>query len=238
MIIRLLLLISFSVHAFDHTHQKWDQFLAKVVTQSGHQSLVDYKKAKRLKSELDVYLKELEKLKQSEYKSFTQEKKLALLINLYNAYTVDLIIKHYPVKSIKKIGPWYSSPWRIDFIPFLGMKVSLDHIEHGLIRKKFKEPRIHFAVNCASIGCPSLYKEAFVYSKLGKQLDAAAVNFMNNPKKNYLKGSTMYLSKIFDWYGEDFENAGGLASFIKKYYKLPNEYEIEFLDYDWKLNDL
>jgi hypothetical protein len=206
-----------------------------VTTISKRQTYVDYKKVKRLRIQLAKYLDILAAVDKQAYEQFSQQQKLAYLINLYNAFTIDLVARNYPVKSIKKIGPWYSTPWKMKFIKFQGEKVSLDYIEHDIIRTKFKEPRIHFAVNCASIGCPSLAIDAFTGDKLDAQLEQVAINFITNRNKNYLQGNTLYLSKIFDWYGGDF---GDVKKFVGKYIKLPNKLEIEYNDYDWKLNGL
>jgi hypothetical protein len=118
--------------------------------------------------------------------------------------------------------------------------MSLDNIEHDTIRKKFNEPRIHFAVNCASIGCPSLLQEAFVAENLENQLNMAAKNFLQNKSKNYVKANTLHLSKIFKWYGGDFDKKyGGFKSYIIKSLNLSgNDYDVEFNEYDWNLNEL
>ena len=121
--------------------------------------------------------------------------------------------------------------------------MSLDDIEHGTIRKNFKEPRIHFAVNCASIGCPSLLQEAFVANKLETQLKSASDNFLNNKLKNFVKGNTLHLSKIFKWYGDDFKqykgsHEKGFVNYIVKELKLTGKYNYEIEDYDWKLNKI
>ena len=242
------LFISFNFFAgnafadFDHTHEKWNQILKQYTTKNGNQVYFKYNELKKNEGVLSSYLNELESLKKEKFNTFNQDQKLAFWINAYNAYTIQIILNHYPVKSIKDISSgWLSSgPWKKDFINLFGTKISLDNIEHDTIRKEFDEPRIHFAVNCASIGCPSLLQEAFVGANLDNQLDRAADNFLQNKSKNYVKGNTLHLSKIFKWYGGDFDQKyGGFKSYIIKALNLPQkDYELEFNDYDWNLNEV
>jgi Protein of unknown function, DUF547 len=143
---------------------------------------------------------------------------MAFLINAYNAFTVELILTKYPgLASIKDLGSMFSSPWKPKWIPLLGGKVSLDDIERGMLRERgrFDDPRVHFGVNCASIGCPPLREEAFVAERLDAQLDEQALRFMSDRTRNRFDAAArrLELSKIFDWYGDDF-NLGhrGIAS--------------------------
>lgn len=227
---------------FDHTHEKWDQILKQYTTKKGNQVYFKYNELKKNEGVLNSYLNELESLKKEKFNTFNQDQKLAFWINAYNAYTIQIILKHYPLNSIKDIssGLFSSGPWKKDFINLFGKKISLDNIEHDTIRKEFDEPRIHFSVNCASIGCPSLLQEAFIGAKLENQLDRAANNFLQNKSKNYVKGNTLYLSKIFKWYGGDFDQKyGGFKNYVVKTLNLPQkDYEVEFNDYDWNLNEL
>jgi hypothetical protein len=236
-------LISFNSFAkFDHTHIRWDNILSKYTKIVGKQTLVNYQSLKRNMGELNLYLKELENLGQHEFDTFTKKEKLSFWINAYNAYTFQIILKNYPIKSIKEIksGFFSSGPWGKEFIKLFGKKISLDFIEHKTIRKNFHEPRIHFAVNCASIGCPSLLTSAFTATKLEQQLQQAALNFVSNQTKNSLKGKTLYLSKIFKWYGDDFKQKyGGYQKFVIKTLRLPNKvYPVEFNEYNWSLNQV
>lgn len=228
---------SFSALSFDHGHKSWDLFLKENIIFDSKQTLVNYKKVKTNTKKLDVYIRELQGLSVKEFSSFSSDEKLAFWINAYNAFTVKLIIDHYPVKSIKDIGSFFSSPWSKKFIPLFNKQYSLDQIEHETIRKNFKEPRIHFAVNCASIGCPSLYHRAFVSSRLEQQLETVTKQFLSNTNKNRLVANKLKLSKIFDWYGEDFvKSDGSVLAFARKYLQLPAKIKVEFNDYDWKLN--
>ncbi len=236
----LLLAMSFSLFAFDHNHSEWNDILKTNTSVSDKQTSFHYESLKNNQTKFDSYLNSIENLSKKEFKKFSKDEKLAFWINVYNAYTVKLILNNYPLKSIKKIGGWFSSPWKIKFIKLFGKKISLDMIEHQIIRKKFNEPRIHFAVNCASIGCPSLLTEAFVAKNLNEQLDKAAINFLNNPMKNKYdsKTNTLFLSKIFDWYGNDFNKKhGSYLEFVKKYIKYPKDVKQKWLDYNWNLNE-
>jgi hypothetical protein len=233
----LLLALTSSVFAFDHSHKVFTEVLQQNVSIKDKQSLVDYKGLKSSPGKLNGYLESLSSVKVNSYNSFSEDQKLAFLINAYNAFTLKLIIDNYPLESIKDIGSIFSGPWDKKFFTLLGKKKTLNNIEHGMIRKKFNEPRIHFAVNCASIGCPSLANTAFTADKLDIQLETAANNFMSNPTKNYAKDNTLYLSKIFDWYGKDFKEIGGFVDYAKKKLKVSGKVKYSFLDYSWKLNE-
>ena len=235
-----LLTQSLSHASFDQNHTKFTEILQKYTIQKGLQTSVDYKNLKKDKSVLESYLKDLESVSNDEFKLFSADERLSFWINVYNSYTLALIIKHYPVKSIKKIGGIFgTSPWKRSIVHVLGKKYTLNNVEHDIIRKRFKEPRIHFAVNCASVGCPSLLREAFVASKLEEQLGLASNNFLNNKSKNYVKDKTLFVSKIFDWYGDDFnEKHGSFENYVKKHYGITGKVRVKFLNYDWDLNEI
>ncbi len=240
----LILLTSLSAFAsFDHEHKSLTTILKTYTKKDGLQTLVNYKSIKGHHAELTTYLNQLQSLKRKEFKTFTKDQKLAFWINAYNAYKLEVIVKNYPLKSIKDLGGAFggffgTSPWDKKFIPMFGKTITLNDIEHKIIRKKFKEPRIHFAVNCASIGCPSILSEAFVAAKLDAQLNIAAANFLDNKDKNFVKGNTLKLSKIFKWYGDDFEDKyGSFKKFILKHYSLSGDFSVDYLDYDWNLNE-
>jgi len=238
-----------STREFDHTHQAWTILLQNHVRLNGPASTVDYKLLKNDSEELQKYLGTLEAVAQSEFNRFSESEKLAFLINAYNAFTVKLIVDHYPVKSIKDIGSVFSSPWKKKFFRLFGEERHLDNIEHDMIRKSFNEPRIHFAVVCASIGCPALRNEAFVAANIEKQLEAAAQNFLTDKSRNrYLPESKkLELSSIFKWYGSDFpKKYGSLESFLAPRLTSNPEHQsiirekkavVSYLDYDWSLNE-
>lgn len=240
-IILMTLFFSINCLAFDHTHEQFSKVLKNNTKKIENQVLVNYKQLKKHPEELIAYTEQLEDLSKKEFDQFSKNQKLAFWINAYNAYTLQIIIRNYPVKSIKDIGSLFSSTWSKEFIPLFGKKMSLDNIEHDTIRKNFKEPRIHFAVNCASLGCPSLLQEAFNSEHLSAQLEAATKNFLGNKSKNFYRSpdKVLYISKIFKWYGADFNaKYKGHMNFIRKYIKVPKSTPVEWNEYDWNLNEL
>jgi len=241
--------------AFDHS--RWDGLLKKHVVSinQGVATQVDYGGFARDRFQLKGYLSSLESVSQATFERWSKPEQLAFLINAYNAWTVELVLTGYPgIESIKDLGSWLQSPWQKTFIPLLGKPRSLDDIEHGLIRAegKYQEPRIHFAVNCASIGCPALSATAYNGANIETQLDEAAQYFLSDRSRNRLEESRLNISMIFKWYREDFERGWGgyqrLEQFLSAYgdslglsaadiQRLNSgAIEIEFLDYDWNLN--
>ena len=236
--------------SFDHTHAQFDSILKKYVHKKDSIGEVDYKALKLKEDSLKKYLDSLSKVTKKEYKNFSNMQKLAFLINAYNGFTLQLIIDHYPVKSIKKIGSIFTSVWNVEFFTFLEEKSTLSYIEHEKLRKEFNEPRIHFAINCASIGCPALQPYAYRADKMEEMLSFASKEFMNDRKRNYYvrKDKELYVSKIFKWFQEDFEKKyGSLENFLalylakktldKKDFK-EKKVSINWTDYDWNLNEL
>ncbi|MGM8884572.1 DUF547 domain-containing protein [Psychrobacter sp. 1U2] len=251
-----ILLASMASYA-DFNHGTWDRLLNKNVTMTngGKASVVNYNGMKADEAKLDSYMAATSKVSQSEFNRWSKDEQLAFLINVYNAGTVELILTKYPnIKSIKDIGGIFSSPWKQDFVTLLGEKRSLDDIEHNLIRgsKRYNEPRIHFAVNCASIGCPALLDDAYTGNKLDKQLEQVTSKFLADSSRNRLKGSTLEVSPIFKWYKEDFENnwrgTKDLEGFLARYSSslglnksqtadLKNgKTKIDYTSYNWNLN--
>lgn len=245
----LSLLITCNVFGFDHKHTDFDNVLKKITKQQDGQTLVNYQSLKKDSKVLSQYLETLSAVTRKEYDTFNKDQKLTFLINSYNAFTLKLIIDHYPVKSIKDIGTFFTNPWKKKFFRFFGEDTYLDKIEHEMIRKWFQESRIHFAVNCASIGCPSLLMRAFRADKLNYQLEKATIHFLGNRDKNQFDpvNKKLKLSKIFKWYGGDFKKThGSVEKFVSKYItsdeKTQDEigsgkYKTEYLEYDWNLNE-
>jgi len=211
-------------------HSQWDALLKKYVDNDG---LVNYKGFKQDKATLDKYLIMLST--QHPTKQWSVQELLAYYINLYNAYTVDLIVDNYPVKSIKDIN----GPWIRGIVPIGKNKLSLGGIENGILRK-MGEPRIHFAINCASISCPNLLNEAFTASKINEQLDKATQNFINGDK-NELNANNPKFSSIFDWYAKDYAVNGktNVIAYINQYsdVKISPSTALEYLEYNWNLNE-
>ncbi|MDT8418958.1 MAG: DUF547 domain-containing protein [Desulfuromonadales bacterium] len=250
-----------SVFAFDHNHAPWNELLQKHVhwINQGVASQVDYVGMQRDEKLLQAYLDELSAVYWSDFSRWDKPQQLAFLINAYNAFTVKLILSKYPdLQSIKDLGSFFSSPWGKSFFTLLGKPRSLDEIEHQMIRAPgaFDDPRIHAAVVCASIGCPGLRDEAFVAGRLDQQLEDSLRRFLSDRSRNRydVQHERLEISKIFDWYADDFASGfrgyDSLAAFLGGYAELLADEEnarqriaagqvlIEFLDYDWALNDL
>ncbi len=166
--------------------------------------------------------------------SWSRNEKLAYWINAYNLYTIELIVDNYPVKSIKDIAS--GKPWDKKFIQLDGRNLSLNDIENGIIRKDFDEPRIHFAVNCASISCPKLLNKAYTASNLNILLDEQSKRFINDKSMNSISTNSLEISNLFDWYSSDF---GNLVSFLNKYaeVEISPKAKITYKDYNWNLNN-
>ena len=219
-------------------HKIWDNLVSTYVTEEGK---VNYKGFVEDEAKLDQYLDSLSAHHPDD--SWTKEDRLSFWINAYNAFTVKLIVKNYPVKSIKDLGGSIykvNTPWDIKFIQIGNETYDLNNIEHGIIRKKFEEPRIHFAVNCASVSCPRLRNEAYVGKTLNEQLDDQARYFINNPDKNKIEAQIAYLSKIFNWFSGDFKSKyGSVINVINLYSvtKVTKKTKVYYLDYDWNLNE-
>jgi Protein of unknown function, DUF547 len=246
--------------SFDHSHAAWTALLKKhlVLIEGGKASQVRYAGMAADRPALKSYLKALSSVSEASFDGFTKPQQIAFLINAYNAFTVELILTRYPkLASIKDLGNLLRSPWKQKFVPLLGTTVSLDGIEQDRLRARgrYDEPRLHFAVNCASIGCPPLREEAFVAERLDAQLDEQARRFMSDRSRNRWNADTAKLevSKIFDWYGGDFKlghrgitsTAAFFARYAEQLADTPADREtirsqraaVAYLDYDWKLND-
>ena len=255
---------SFAVPAqaqsFDHSHAAWTSLLKKhvVLLDGGKGSQIRYAGVLADHASLKAYLAQLSSVSAAAFDGYSKPQQMAFLINAYNAYTVELILTKYPkLESIRDLGSFTTKPWGIKNIPLLGTTMTLDNIEHDTLRAKgrFDDPRVHFAVNCASVGCPMLREEAFVAERLEAQLEEQALRFMSDRSRNRFNASSgkLELSKIFDWYGGDFKlghkGIASLPAFAAKYaVQLTDvaadrerikgkDLAVSFLDYDWKLND-
>jgi hypothetical protein len=225
-----------SALAFDHSHAEFDGVLKAYVNDEG---MVDYAGLKSNRSALDGYLAKTGAVSEIDFDSWAREQRLTFLINVYNAETLKLIIDHYPVKSIKKIGGLFGQPWDVESVILFGKKTTLNTIEHEILRPRYKEPRVHFAIVCAAMGCPPLRNRAFTPENLDKQLDARGRLFLSQENKNKLDGSTLFLSPIFDWFREDFTVGGTLQEFVAPFFPMDikgKNLKIKFTAYDWSLN--
>jgi hypothetical protein len=221
-------------------HNLWDSLLQKHVTPGG---LVDYKGFIEDSTRLNRYLDLLSRNHPNE-KNWSRDERLAYWINAYNAFTVKLIVDHYPVGSIKDIKngvPFVNTVWDIKFIKIEDRTYDLNNIEHGIIRPKFEEPRIHFAVNCAAQSCPKLQNFAYTADRLDEQLTQSAKEFLANDRKNKVSQNKVELSKIFTWYGGDFKTDGrSIIEYINQYapIQVDENATVSYLDYNWGLNDV
>lgn len=262
----LILMIAFAgarQGGFDHS--QWD----RILKQYSDNGLVDYQGLQENHQVLQEYLTALESVSPSELEAWNREEQMAFWINAYNAITIEGILRNYPIKygglvarlrfprsSIRQIGDF----WDTVFIKPAGKAVTLNDIEHKILRGQFKDPRVHFALVCASIGCPNLRREAYTAERLDRQLEEDAYRFINDSRKVKLDrdSNILYLSSIFDWYSSDFvtnENSKthfaeydssyqGVLEFISKYlsqadtaYIINERPKIKFLKYDWSLNE-
>jgi hypothetical protein len=220
-------------------HGEWDALVKKHVAQDG---MVDYAGFLKDKKALQHYVDYLSTHQPSA--KWSKNEKLAYWINAYNAFTVKLIVDHYPVKSIKDIKkgiPFVNSVWDIPFIPMGKEKIDLNYIEHSILRKEFKDPRIHAAINCASFSCPLLRNEAYTANEIDRQLEEAMRKFINDPQRNQVDKSSVKISKIFSWFSGDFKlNGASVIDYLNKYAKKSIDYnaKMDYLDYDWDLNGI
>jgi len=206
-----------------------------------HQGKVNYRYFKTEEIKLDHYLRILEK---TDSKNLSQNEQFAFYANDYNAWTIKLILSHYPdVKSIKNLGTFFNSPWKKKICRIDGELLTLDNIEHDILRPRFKDPRVHFAINCAAKSCPPLFPEPFMGSVLDRQLDRLTRAFINDSRHNYLEKNRLYVSAIFKWFAEDFNNdvIGFFLKYARKDFKAELEAKrdtlrIKYLTYDWSLN--
>lgn len=241
---------------FDHSYAAWDALLKKHVRwlPDGKQSRANYKGFAADRAALKAVLDTMSAVPQATFDGWSKPQQMAFLINAYNAFTVEVILTQYPdLKSIKELGLFNRGPWKNEFFTLLGQKRHLDWIEHEQLRPVYKEPRIHAAVNCASIGCPALRDEAFTAAKLETQLEDGMRRFMGDRTRNRVRNGQVEVSAIFKWFKEDF-NSGHrgyrqledvFAAYAEQLSDKPEEQAalraktlpVRHLDYDWSLND-
>ena len=240
----LALLASFSSKAVDHG--PWDTLLKRhvVLLEGGKASKLDYAGVAAEHEALRAYLSSVSAVKQAEFDAWPKAEQMAFLINAYNAYTVEKVLTRYPeIRSIWDFGKVFGNPFRDEFFSLLGARASLDGIEHGILRKRYAEPRVHYALNCASVGCPMLREEAYAGARLESQLEEQALRFLSDRSRNRYRDGRLEVSKIFDWYKEDFEPRERYFARYAKVLGMPEGLgsssppRLAFLDYDWSLND-
>jgi len=218
-------------------HRIYGELLKKYVKNGA----VDYQGFKNEQGRLDAYLRGLEAV---DPERLSRDEQFAFYVNAYNAWTIRLILTGYPgINSIKDLGSLFKSPWKKEICRINGKVLTLDEIEHDILRPRFKDPRVHFAVNCASKGCPPLLSEPYEGRLLDQQLNQVTRAFINDPERNRLEGRTLFVSRIFKWFSEDFND--DVVGFFLKYAqgelreKLEQgreKIQVEYLDYDWSLN--
>ncbi|MDD1781639.1 DUF547 domain-containing protein [Enterovibrio sp. ZSDZ35] len=220
-------------------HQKWQQLLDTYIVVNGQHTLFNYKAVTPTdKALLDQYIIDLTAL---DPRNYNKAEQFAYWVNLYNALTVQLILDEYPVKSITKLGGFLSfGPWDDDITKIAGQTLTLNDIEHRILRPIWNDERIHYAVNCASLGCPNLAQTAFTGKNSNALLNDAAIQFTNSDKGAKIDENTLTLSSIYEWYGVDFgDNEQAILRAIDTYrdgQKLEGWTGKIKYDYDWKLN--
>lgn len=201
---------------------------------------VDYKGLKTQEARLDAYLSVLAGVDPSQ---LSRQARFAFYINAYNAWTLKVILTGYPgVDSIKDLGTLFASPWKKKIARIDGNTLTLDQIEHDILRPEFKDARVHFAINCAARSCPPLRSEPYEAPRLDSQLTEATIAFINRGDRNHMDGDTLYLSRIFKWFAGDF--TPDVAEFVQRYatgelkqsLAEAKDIKISYLDYDWSLN--
>ena len=256
----LLLAFAPLASALDHSHKAWDELLKRHVryVQNGNASQVAYAGFAKDRAQLKAVLDEYQKVTRAEFDGWTKPQQQAFLINAYNAFTVEKILTRYPnIKSIRDFGTVFGNPWKDKFFTLFGQPSYLDQVEHEILRKEgvYDDPRVHAAVVCASIGCPMLRNEAFTAEKLEAQLEDGMRRFLSDRTRNRYSAQSKRLevSRIFDWYGKDFERGhkgytsvkATMAKYADLLAETPSDREavrsqgaeVAFLEYDWALND-
>jgi hypothetical protein len=266
----LMLALPFAAKAqsFDHDHKAWSALLKKhvVLIDGGKASQVRYAGFAQDRSDLKAYLATLSKVPQAEFNAWSKAQQMAFLINAYNAFTVEKILTRYPdIQSIWDFGKVFGNPFKDRFFTLFGREFSLDMIEHDTLRRPgaYDEPRVHFAVNCASVGCPMLREEAYVAARLDAQLEEQTRRFLSDRSRNRYNAqdNTLEVSAIFRWFSTDwtsgyrgFDGKGepmqSREQFFARYAALladtaeqqnrlrSGKVALRHLDYDWALNDL
>ncbi len=228
---------------FDHTHSQLDHVLRTRVKHGR----VDYAWLKSNPQRLDAWLESAAAVSERDFRRWPEAQQLAFLINLYNGATLRMVADRYPLKSIKDIGTFFKGPWKQEVVPWFGRKVTLEYLEHRVLRKHFTEPRIHFALVCAANGCPPLRSEAFVAERLSDQLEEQGRAFLGSKEKNRWDptGRILYLSPIFKWFDDDFKRpSGNVVEFVTPYFAPAEQAQIRskrpvtvrYTEYNWTLN--
>jgi hypothetical protein len=214
------------------SHERYAALLASAVVEGK----VAYEGLAQKPALLEAVRSEFARVDENAFSASSSNEQLAYLINSYNFFTIELVVKNLPLKNgIRDI----EGGWDKKFIHLFGQLVSLNYLEHQLVRKNYSEPRIHFALVCAAQSCPQLLDKPYVAAELESQLEAAAKRFLGDRSKNRIEGTTLLLSEIFNWYGSDFDGlyAGGFRDYVAIHFGIPpGKYAVKYLPYDWRLN--
>lgn len=218
------------------SHQAWQQLLDRYLSQQGMHTLFDYANVEISDREkLQTYINQLARL---DPRTLNKQQQYAYWINLYNALTVNIILEHYPVSSITKIGGWFRfGPWNLPLLEIASQKLTLNDIEHRILRPIWQDPRIHYVVNCASLGCPNLQSEAFTAQNIDRLLEKSTHEFINSEKGAKITKDQLILSSIYQWYADDFGSQAELMAHLSLYRPELTTYRgtIRY-EYDWRLN--
>ena len=251
----LMLAISGPATALDAAYAGYGRLLTQSVQWSadGHASNVDYTQLQQQRAALDAVLAEWSSVGQAEFDGWTRAQQMAFLINAYNGFTLQLILSRYPkLQSIRDLGSVLRSPWKQPFFVLLGQQRTLDWIEHEQLRPRYRDERIHFAINCASVGCPALRPEPYIAAQLDAQLDDQQRRYLGDRRRHRYDAATrtLQVQAIYQWFADDFaRNGGSVAAWLAQRADLLSDTEsdrvalrradvrIEYLDYDWALND-
>ncbi|UTV27432.1 DUF547 domain-containing protein [Photobacterium atrarenae] len=218
-------------------HSRWQQLLDKYLVTQPTQTLFRYRQVSDSdRYELGRYVRDLS---QSDPRQLNRREQFAYWVNLYNALTVKLILDNYPVSSITKLGGLFSfGPWDEEVITINGKALTLNDIEHRILRPIWQDPRIHYVVNCASLGCPDLQPQAFTAANAEALLEQSAKRFINSDKGVAVRGNRVRLSSIYDWYGSDFGTRAQLQRHLNRYRDgKPVTLNSVSYDYNWALNE-
>jgi len=238
----LLILLFANQSSIANPSNDSNQLYEKILNSYVKDGLVDYSRLKSNPKNLNKYLDQTSSTSKQTFDEWNKNEQLAFLINLYNAQTLDLVANNYPVKSIKDIASDSRGPWEQPIVTLFGDKITLNALEREVIRKNYPDPRVHFALVCAALGCPALSNTPYQAATLENQLDQQTKAFLADSDKNSIdtEQKILKLSPIFDWYKEDFiAKSGSVLEFVKPYFgnQINNEFKIEYTHYDWSLND-
>jgi hypothetical protein len=229
----LIMLLPGPAGAFDHSYEQWGKVLAAHTAQGR----VGYAELAADRADLDAFIVDCGRVPYADYERWTRQERMAFGINLYNAAMIQLMLNHWPIKSVRDFG-FFTSAWNIEFIPLFGHVVSLGNLEHDVLRPSFEDVRIHFAICNSAVSSPALRSTPYLPATLDAELDDQIRVFMTaRPECNRFERGTLYLSPLFDWYSTDFGKRTGAITFARVWLPAAStESRVEYTKYDWSLN--